>query len=32
MKAAGLFRKPIDGVALIDTIDWVIQTEQRKNK
>jgi len=32
MKAAGLFRKPIDGVALIDTIDWVVQTEQRKNK
>ena len=28
MKAAGLFRKPIDGVALIDAIDWAIQSEK----
>jgi len=26
MKAAGCFRKPIDGVALIDAIDWAIQS------
>lgn len=30
MKAAGFFRKPIDGVALIDAIDWAIQAEKRK--
>ena len=29
MKAAGLFRKPIDGVALIDAIDWAIQSGKR---
>ena len=32
MKAAGFFRKPIDGVALIDAIDWAIQSGKRKNK
>jgi len=32
MKAVGLFRKPIDGVALIDAIDWAIQSEKRKNE
>ena len=25
MKAAGFFRKPIDGAALVDAIDWAIQ-------
>ena len=29
MKAVGFFRKPIDGVALIDAIDWAIQSEKR---
>ena len=29
MKAAGFFRKPIDGVALIDAIDWAIQSGKR---
>ena len=28
MKAVGFFRKPIDGVALIDAIDWAIQSEK----
>jgi two-component system response regulator FixJ len=31
MKAAGFFRKPIDGVALIDSIEWAIQSEKRNN-
>ena len=26
MKAAGFFRKPIDGAALIDAIDWTLQS------
>ena len=26
MKAAGFFRKPIDGLALVDSIDWAIQS------
>ena len=30
MKAAGFFRKPIDGPALIDAIDWAMQSEKRK--
>ena len=30
MKAAGFFRKPIDGVALIDAINWAIQSGKRK--
>lgn len=30
MKVAGFFRKPIDGVALIDAIDWAIQSGKRK--
>ena len=29
MNAAGFFRKPIDGVALIDAIDWAIQSGKR---
>ena len=29
MNAAGFFRKPIDGVALIDAIDWAIQSENK---
>jgi two-component system response regulator FixJ len=28
MNAAGFFRKPIDGVALVDSIDWAIQSEK----
>ena len=31
MKAVGFFRKPIDGVALIDAIEWAIQSEKRKH-
>ena len=27
MKAAGFFRKPIDGPALLDAINWALQTE-----
>jgi two-component system response regulator FixJ len=30
MKAAGFFRKPIDGVALIDSIEWAIQAGEGK--
>ena len=30
MNAVGFFRKPIDGCALIDAIDWAIQAEKRK--
>jgi len=30
MKAAGCFRKPIDGVALVDAINWAMQTGKRK--
>ena len=26
MKAAGFFRKPIDGLALLDAINWALQT------
>ena len=26
MNASGFFRKPIDGVALVDSIDWAIQS------
>ena len=26
MKAAGFFRKPIDGLALVDSIDWAVQS------
>ena len=32
MKAVGFYRKPIDGIALIDAIDWAIQSGKRKNK
>ncbi len=31
MKAAGFFRKPIDGLALVDSIDWAVQSEKRNN-
>ena len=27
MKAVGFFRKPIDGTALIDAIDWAVQSK-----
>jgi FixJ family two-component response regulator len=30
MKAAGFFRKPIDGHALVDSIDWAIQAGEGK--
>lgn len=30
MKAIGFFRKPVDGTALIDAIDWAIQSGKRK--
>jgi len=26
MKAAGFFRKPVDGPALLDAINWALQT------
>ena len=29
MRAEGFFRKPIDGTALIDAIDWAIQSRKR---
>ena len=32
MNAAGFFRKPIDGIALIDAIDWAIQSGKRINE
>jgi len=28
MKAVGFFRKPIDGVALVDAIDWAIKSRK----
>jgi len=30
MNALGFFRKPIDGVALIDAIDWAIQSGKKR--
>ena len=30
MKAAGFYRKPIDGIALIDAIDWAIHSGNEK--
>ncbi len=30
MNAAGFFRKPIDGIALIDAVDWAIQSDKRE--
>ena len=30
MNAAGFFRKPIDGIALIDAIDWAIHSGNEK--
>jgi FixJ family two-component response regulator len=31
MKAAGFFRKPIDGPALLDAINWVLQSENSQS-
>lgn len=28
MKAAGFFRKPVDGVALLDAIDWALRARE----
>jgi hypothetical protein len=30
MSAAGLFLKPIDGNALIDAINWAVQSQKEK--
>jgi FixJ family two-component response regulator len=30
MSAAGFFRKPIDGHALIDAIDWAVQSQKEE--
>jgi FixJ family two-component response regulator len=32
MKAAGFFRKPIDGPALLDAINWALQMDRPANK
>ena len=32
MKAAGFFRKPVDGTALLDAVDWVLRTGKIQNK
>ena len=32
MKAAGFFRKPVDGPALLDAINWALQTDKSGNK
>ena len=32
MKAAGFFRKPVDGPALLDAINWVLQSKNMQNK
>jgi FixJ family two-component response regulator len=29
MKAAGFFRKPVDGTALLDAITWAVESERR---
>jgi FixJ family two-component response regulator len=29
MRAAGFFRKPVDGTALLDAIRWALRSEQR---
>ena len=31
MKAAGFFRKPVDGPALLDAINWALQTDRPGN-
>ena len=31
MKAAGFFRKPVDGPALLDAINWVLQSKNYQN-
>ena len=31
MKAAGFFRKPVDGPALLDAIKWALQTDRPEN-
>jgi len=28
MKAAGFFRKPVDGTALLDAIDWALRSRR----
>ena len=28
MKAAGFFRKPVDGTALLDAIEWALRSRQ----
>jgi FixJ family two-component response regulator len=30
MNAAGFFRKPIDGTALIDAINWAVQSQKEE--
>jgi FixJ family two-component response regulator len=30
MRAAGFFRKPVDGTALLDAVRWALQLERRK--
>lgn len=32
LKAAGFFRKPVDGPALLDAINWVLQSKNMQNK
>lgn len=32
MKAAGFFRKPVDGPALLDAINWALQMDKTGNK
>ena len=32
VKAAGFFRKPVDGSALLDAIDWAFITDRRDNR
>jgi FixJ family two-component response regulator len=31
LKAAGFFRKPVDGSALLDAIAWAMETQGRDN-
>ena len=32
LKAAGFFRKPVDGPALLDAITWALETHERDNE
>ena len=32
MKAAAFFRKPVDGTALLDAIDWALRSERRSRE